>query len=96
MQICGDTEVSEMIYGRFRMCYSCFNYAPVFTISVVLYEGERSCGSYTSYYILFLFNAQVPSERSHSTVYNYAGYCPVLRVWEFRVQPGSTLIATSA
>ena len=62
---------------------------------MVLDEGEQIYEGYISY-IPFLYNTKVPSERSHSTVYNYAGYFPILRMWGFGAQPLSTLIAQRA
>lgn len=57
-------------------CVICISFIqPVFTISLVLDEGERSYRSYKSY-IFFQCNAQVLSKRSHSTIYNCAGYFP--------------------
>jgi len=31
-----NTEIGAVIHGRIKMCYLCFTYTPVFTVSLVL------------------------------------------------------------
>jgi len=71
-----ETEISAMIDGGIRMCYLCFIYTLVFTISLALAECEQSCGSCICYIFCIFHRVQAPSESSPLIIQRLAMYFP--------------------